>query len=99
MEVAGQPALITLIIDITEGVRAARKLQELQESLREQAIHDPLTGLYNRLHLCEFLDRERALAERNGYPVALILADLTSRPSMIRMVTSPEMKYSRSSGH
>jgi diguanylate cyclase (GGDEF)-like protein/PAS domain S-box-containing protein len=76
MEVAGQPALITLIIDITERVRAARKLQELQDSLREQAIHDPLTGLYNRLHLCEFLDRELALAERNGYPVALILADL-----------------------
>lgn len=76
MEVAGQPALITLIIDITERVHAARKLQELQDSLREQAIHDPLTGLYNRLHLCEFLDRELALAERNGYPVALILADL-----------------------
>jgi len=76
MDVAGQPVLTSLIVDVTERIRALRKLEELQEQLREQAIHDPLTGLYNRLPLNEFLDRELSLASRKGYPVTVILADL-----------------------
>jgi diguanylate cyclase (GGDEF)-like protein/PAS domain S-box-containing protein len=69
-------ALISLILDITERTQAEREVRELQHRLREQAIHDPLTGLYNRLSLNEIFDRELGLAASHGLPVSIIMADL-----------------------
>jgi diguanylate cyclase (GGDEF)-like protein len=54
----------------------AETLQERERKLREQAISDPLTGLYNRRHLAELLPRELARARRSGKPVAMILIDI-----------------------
>jgi diguanylate cyclase (GGDEF)-like protein len=51
-------------------------VQALQNQLREQAIHDPLTGLYNRLPLNEFFDRDLSLAERQGQPISTVMGDL-----------------------
>lgn len=48
----------------------------LRETLREQALHDPLTGLYNRYFMEESLERELAQAERAQQPVSLIMLDL-----------------------
>jgi diguanylate cyclase (GGDEF)-like protein len=48
----------------------------LRESLRLQAIHDPLTGLYNRRYMQEFLDRELHSARRKRRPLAVIMIDL-----------------------
>lgn len=48
----------------------------LQEELREQAIRDPLTGLYNRRYLKEVLDREFAHAKRDGYPISFAMIDI-----------------------
>jgi diguanylate cyclase (GGDEF)-like protein/PAS domain S-box-containing protein len=48
----------------------------LQSKLREQAIRDPLTNLFNRRYLEETLDRELARAERESYPVCIIMVDL-----------------------
>jgi diguanylate cyclase (GGDEF)-like protein/PAS domain S-box-containing protein len=63
--------------------QATRKLQEqleaiqlLQAELREQAIRDPLTGLYNRRYLNETLERELARAARENYPVSFIMSDI-----------------------
>jgi diguanylate cyclase (GGDEF)-like protein/PAS domain S-box-containing protein len=50
--------------------------QILQAKLREQSIIDPLTGLYNRLYLDETLERELARADREGYPVSVIMLDI-----------------------
>ncbi|MGQ9699535.1 MAG: GAF domain-containing protein [Candidatus Bipolaricaulaceae bacterium] len=49
---------------------------ELEEELREQAIRDPVTGLYNRRFLDEVLRREVARAERYGHALSLILVDI-----------------------
>jgi diguanylate cyclase (GGDEF)-like protein/PAS domain S-box-containing protein len=76
MDISGKPVLISLILDITERTRAEREVQALQDQLRQQAIHDPLTGLYNRQPLQEFFDRELSLAERNGRCVSAVIADL-----------------------
>jgi len=76
MDLSGKPVLISLILDITERTRAEREVQALQDQLRQQAIHDPLTGLYNRQPLQEFFDRELSLAERNGRCVSAVMADL-----------------------
>lgn len=53
-----------------------REIQDLQIILREQAIHDSLTGLHNRYYLKETLGRELARAEREGYPVCFALMDI-----------------------
>jgi diguanylate cyclase (GGDEF)-like protein/PAS domain S-box-containing protein len=76
MEIDGRLALINLEMDVTERIRAERELQSLQERLQEQATHDPLTGLYNRRYLESAIGRELNAAERYGYPVSVIMADL-----------------------
>jgi diguanylate cyclase (GGDEF)-like protein len=54
----------------------AGALQEREQKLHEQAISDPLTGLYNRRYLSEFLQRELVRARRSATPVAVVLLDL-----------------------
>jgi diguanylate cyclase (GGDEF)-like protein len=54
----------------------AGALQRRDQELQEQAISDPLTGLYNRRYLSEFLSRELVRAKRSATPVAVILIDL-----------------------
>lgn len=54
----------------------AHALQQREQKLQEQAISDPLTGLYNRRYLSEFLPRELARSGRNVTPIAVILIDL-----------------------
>lgn len=54
----------------------AGALQQREKSLQEQAISDPLTGLYNRRYISEFLPRELVRSGRNTAPVAVILLDL-----------------------
>ncbi|HEX5843976.1 MAG TPA: histidine kinase N-terminal 7TM domain-containing protein [Pseudomonas sp.] len=53
-----------------------RMISSLHEQLQEQALCDPLTGLYNRRYLDEFFARELALAQRERTPIALALIDL-----------------------
>lgn len=61
----------------TEEVEAAlQEVQVLRARLEQQAIRDPLTGLYNRRYLDEALDRELARAGRSGTPVAVIMGDI-----------------------
>jgi diguanylate cyclase (GGDEF)-like protein len=54
----------------------AGALQRREEMLQEQAISDPLTGLYNRRYLNEFLPRELARSGRSSQPVSVMLIDL-----------------------
>jgi diguanylate cyclase (GGDEF)-like protein len=44
--------------------------------LREQALRDPLTGLYNRRFLQEALEREVCRSVRRRAPIGIILLDL-----------------------
>ena len=48
----------------------------LQSKLREQAIRDPLTNLFNRRYLEETLERELSRGARENYPVCIIMIDL-----------------------
>lgn len=76
--------------DITEFQRSQQQLAEalalseqqlatitsLHETLQNQALRDPLTGLYNRRSLQEFFAHELAHAQRDGTPIALAMVDL-----------------------
>lgn len=53
-----------------------RKIESLQGQLREQAVRDSLTKLFNRRYFEEALLAEFAKAKRYGTPLALILIDL-----------------------
>ncbi len=72
----GKAVLISLLINVTERARAEREVRALQHQLREQAIHDPLTGLYNRLPVNEFFDRELSKAKRHQRPISVVMGDL-----------------------
>jgi diguanylate cyclase (GGDEF)-like protein/PAS domain S-box-containing protein len=60
--------------EMLKGQLAENEL--LQEELREQALCDPMTGLFNRRDLGEMLDMEAARARRDGLPVSIIMIDL-----------------------
>jgi PAS domain S-box-containing protein len=60
----------------TEQLGLALSNLQLREKLREQATHEPLTGLFNRYYMEESLERELSRAVRNNRPVAIIIMDL-----------------------
>jgi diguanylate cyclase (GGDEF)-like protein/PAS domain S-box-containing protein len=69
--------------DISQQKQTENQLREqmdeitsLQASLREQAIRDPLTGLYNRRYLQDTLPRELAQAHRENQQLSLVMLDL-----------------------
>jgi diguanylate cyclase (GGDEF)-like protein/PAS domain S-box-containing protein len=69
----GRRFVIAAVRDITERRRIEHALQE---ALRERAMRDPLTGLFNRRVLDETLQLEFARAHRSGAPLAVIMADI-----------------------
>jgi diguanylate cyclase (GGDEF)-like protein len=61
---------------VGERGRAIEALAQALKCLREEAIRDPLTNLYNRRFLQDYLSRELLRAEREGFRVAVIMIDL-----------------------
>jgi len=58
------------------------ELMEVQESLRVQATHDPLTGIWNRAAILENLERELSRAQREKGSLSVILVDLDNFKSI-----------------
>ena len=56
--------------------RRMDEIEALQETLRDQAVRDPLTGLFNRRYLMETLNREIARCQRDGQPISVALIDV-----------------------
>jgi diguanylate cyclase (GGDEF)-like protein/PAS domain S-box-containing protein len=76
LRVGGRLSVLSLILDVTERVRAEREVLSLQEKLRDQSTHDALTGLYNRRFLEDSFERELLFAGVSRLPVSVIMADL-----------------------
>ena len=79
--------LATLNLALEERMRESQRLngalqqkiaeaEALQEQLRDQAVRDPLTGLYNRRFLDETSLARIALARRQGNAIAIVLIDI-----------------------
>lgn len=69
--------------ELQARLRTGRRILQLQdqiifanETLRAQATHDSLTGLWNRGAILDFLQNELARSHRSGQPMAVIMADL-----------------------
>jgi two-component system, cell cycle response regulator len=56
--------------------RKVDEIEQLQTALREQAVQDPLTGLYNRRFMSEQVEPMLSQAERAGYALSMVLLDL-----------------------
>ena len=54
----------------------AREVETLTSELREQAVRDSLTGLFNRRYLDETLPRELSKAKREGFPITILMMDI-----------------------
>lgn len=52
------------------------QIQSLQNRLREEAVRDPLTGLFNRRYLEITLEHEFSRARRENLPISLIMVDI-----------------------
>jgi diguanylate cyclase (GGDEF)-like protein len=61
---------------VAEAMAMALANLRLRETLRNQAIRDGLTGLFNRRYLEETLERELSRGKRSGSPLGVIMLDL-----------------------
>lgn len=61
---------------LADGMSLALANMALREKLRNQALRDPLTGLYNRRYMEDSLQRFVRLAERENREISLIMIDL-----------------------
>lgn len=69
--------------ELEARLRAGRRIVDMQaelartrEVLRSQAMHDPLTGMWNRRAILDALERELSRSRRGGLPLAVALVDL-----------------------
>ena len=80
---AGEPALDKrleakrlIVIAMVEQITLSVANLKLRDTLRQQSTRDPLTGLYNRRFMEEFLEREFARARRRDAPLAFMIMDV-----------------------
>jgi diguanylate cyclase (GGDEF)-like protein/PAS domain S-box-containing protein len=62
--------------DITERKLLENDRAQLTKKLQEQAIRDPLTGVFNRRFLAETLEKEVAKASRENIPLSIVMMDV-----------------------
>src|SRR5436190_3157032 len=73
----GAPAFaVTMIENISERKHAEAELIRQSEINEHQALHDPLTGLPNRVLFSERIGQAIRYAERRGGSVAILMMDL-----------------------
>jgi len=73
LEFEARKSLLTVF---SQRVASSLANIRLRESLRQQSIRDPLTGIFNRRYLEETLQREFARARRLNQPLSIIMFDI-----------------------
>lgn len=67
---------LTMAHAIGKEVAVAISNLKLRQSLEQQALHDPLTGLYNRRHLMDEFSNISARADQKIQPFCLLIVDV-----------------------
>jgi len=71
--------MTSVAVSESRGAELAQRNREaglLRERLREQAMRDKLTGLYNRHYVEEWFELELRRAQRHGWSIAAIMLDI-----------------------
>jgi len=71
-----QLSQLHVVLTVGETIKLVLSNLKLRESLRVQANHDPLTGLFNRRYLADSLSRELSLSLRRGATLCVAVLDL-----------------------
>jgi len=70
------PGLKQLAVTLGETIKLSLSNLKLRDELRQQAIHDQLTGLFNRRYLDETLPRDLHQAQRRNATLCLVMLDI-----------------------
>jgi len=62
--------------EVSKRLVAEEDLTQANRRLHEQAMRDPLTGLYNRRYLMDFFERELHRARRGGERLGVMMIDI-----------------------
>jgi len=65
-------ALELLVGHTAEAVKRIR----LRNELKEQAVRDPLTGVFNRRYFTESIEKEIKRSKRYGHPIGFVMIDI-----------------------
>lgn len=76
LRAAMEESRLRTTIAVTEHIALALANLRLRETLRMQAIRDPLTGLFNRRYMEESLSREIARADRSASHLSAAMIDI-----------------------
>jgi diguanylate cyclase (GGDEF)-like protein len=63
-------------IELAARLKAARRFLDLETSLKQLALHDQLTGAYNRGYLDRQLSKEIQRSWRYGHPLSIVICDV-----------------------
>lgn len=73
----GAEALAVIsIIDVTGGVLRTEALTDMARRLEHDVNRDPLTALFNRRFMWEWLEHQQRQALRHQYPIAALMLDV-----------------------
>ena len=61
---------------ILKGLKKSKELRTLHQKLKVMLNKDDLTGISNRKHFMDFLNKMFSMAKRHSQPLALLMADL-----------------------
>lgn len=63
-------------VELAARLKVARRILDLEASLKQLAMHDPLTGSYNRGYLDRQLSKEIQRSWRYGHPLSIVMCDI-----------------------
>ncbi len=72
----GERLALVSIIDVTGSVLRTEALSDVAQRLEHDVNRDPLTGLFNRRFMWEWLEHQLRQAQRHNYPVAAMMLDV-----------------------
>lgn len=72
----GEGYALIIVQDVTDSVLRSLAMGELMREFKEVSIRDPLTGLFNRRFMWEWLKQQEREAKRYGNCIGCLLIDL-----------------------
>ncbi len=72
----GERLALVSIIDVTGSVLRTEALSDVAQRLEQDVNRDPLTGLFNRRFMWEWLEHQQRQAQRHNYPIAAMMLDV-----------------------